>query len=363
MENLIISISAFLLIISVMVFIHEWGHFYVARLSGVKVDVFAIGFGKTLWSIVDSKGTEWKINILPLGGYVKMFGDVGPTSNPDTAKINDMTDDEKKLSFFHKTLLQKALIVFAGPLMNYILAFVVMIIILITYGDKSFSNKIAGIEHSSPAAEAGILIGDVIESVNGEKVKNMIDVKDIINKNKDSKPISLIILREDLHLKISLTPTAIPIPKSNIIYYRIGVMPQEEIIYYSPIDAFLIATDRILMLNHLMVDSLIKLVSGNASMEELGGPIKIAQISGEAARSGIQSFLTLLVILSLNLGLMNLIPIPGLDGGHLMYYAINAISGKAMPQKIEEMGIKLGMVLLVSILVFVTYNDIFNLFK
>ena len=363
MENLIISISAFLFIISIMVFVHEWGHFYVARLCGVKVDVFAIGFGKTIWSIFDSKGTEWKVNILPLGGYVKMFGDAGPASNADNVKINAMTEDERKLSFFHKTLFQKTLIVFAGPLMNYILAFVIMSVLLMSYGDKSFSSRIAGLEEDSPAAQAGILVGDVIESVNGQKVKNMIAVKEIISQNRDDQPISLIVSRGDSKLEISVMPKRVQLPASNIINYRIGVMPTEESIHYSSVDAFLLAADRIFMLNNLMIDGLIKLISGGGSMEELGGPIKIAQISGEAAKSGMQSFLMLFVILSLNLGLMNLLPIPGLDGGHLMYYAIHAISGRSIPQKIQEIGIKFGMILLVSLLVFITYHDIFSLFK
>jgi regulator of sigma E protease len=346
-----------------MVFIHEWGHFYVARLCGVKVDVFAIGFGKTICSIFDNKGTEWKINILPLGGYVKMYGDAGPASNPDKTIVDSMTDDQKKLSFFHKSLLQKTLIVFAGPFMNYILAVVVMMIILVSYGDKTLSSKVAGLEAESPAAQAGILIGDVIQSVNGQKVPDMIEVKNIINKNRENKPMSFTVLRGDAEIEIWVTPKKIQIPGSNVIHYRIGVIPTEELIYYSLIDSFLMATERIILLNNMMIEGIIKLISGRGSMEELGGPIKIAQISGEAAKNGMQSFLTLLVILSINLGLMNLLPIPGLDGGHLMYYAISAISGRAIPKKIEEIGIKFGIILLMSLLVFVTYNDILGLFK
>lgn len=362
MENLIISISSFLLVISIMVFIHEWGHFYVARLCGVKVDVFAIGFGKTLWSRTDKKGTEWKVNILPFGGYVKMFGDAGPASNADLAKVKGMTEDEKKISFFHKSLLQKALIVFAGPLMNYILAFVVMAIILMTYGDNSFSNKIAGMEEGGPASAAGIMIGDVIESVNGQKVANMLEVKEMISNSRENKPISLTILRGNSQLEIVLTPKKIALPSGEFTY-RIGVVPAEEVIHYSLVDSLLNAGTRVFILNNVMTDGLVKLLSGNGSMADVGGPIKIAQISGEAAKHGIQSILILLVILSLNLGLMNLLPIPGLDGGHLAYYAINAITGKPIPQKVQEIGIRIGFILLISLLVFVTYNDILGLFK
>ena len=362
MENLIISISAFLILISIMVFIHEWGHFYVARLCGVKVDVFAIGFGKTLWSRTDRKGTEWKVNILPFGGYVKMFGDAGPASNADLSKVKAMTEDEKKISFFHKSLLQKALIVFAGPLMNYILAFVVMAIILMTYGDKSFSNKIAGMEQDGPAAVAGIMIGDVIESVNDQKVANMLEVKEMISNSRENKRISLTILRGNSQIEIAVMPKKIPLPSGEFTY-RIGVVPAEEIIHYSLVDSFLNAGTRVFILNNVMIDGLVKLLSGNGSMEDVGGPIKIAQISGEAAKHGIQSILILTVILSLNLGLMNLLPIPGLDGGHLFYYAINAITGKPIPYKVQEMGIRIGFILLISLLVFVTYNDILGLFK
>jgi regulator of sigma E protease len=362
MENFIIATLSFLLVILIMVFIHEWGHFYVARLCGVKVDTFAIGFGKTIWSKFDSKGTEWKINILPFGGYVKMFGDLGPASSPDDEKIQSMSQEEKNVSFFHKPLWQKALIVFAGPLMNYLLAFVVMVVIVATYGEKTFSNKIAALEENGPAAEAGIIVGDIIDKVNGQKVYNMIQVKEIIGKSREDHQVAVKIVRDGNELNFELQPKK-TLLKSGEVTYRIGVVPSEETIYYSLTDAIANGYNKIILLNGLIIDGLISLVTGNSSIDELGGPIKIAQISGEAAKHGIESFLTLLVLLSLNLGLMNLLPIPGLDGGHLMYYSINAIFGRPLSIKIQEMGIKIGFILLIGLLIFVTYNDIFNLLK
>ncbi len=362
MENLIISISAFILVISIMVFIHEWGHFYIARLCRVKVDVFAIGFGKTIWSKFDSKGTEWKINILPLGGYVKMFGDAGPASNADLSKVKLMNEEEKQISFFHKKLSQKALIVLAGPLMNYLLAFFVMMIILVTYGETTLSTKIAALEDNGSADKAGILVGDVIESVNNHKVDNMLEVKRLISHNNEEKSISLKILRGDFKLDIVVVPKKVQLPSGEFTY-RIGVIATDALTHYSLFDSFIKAADKIFLLNNLMINGLIDFFSGKGSVEDLGGPIRIAQISGEAAKHGMQSFLTLLVILSLNLGLMNLLPIPGLDGGHLMYYAINGILGKPLPYKMQELGIKVGIIILVSLLVFVTYHDIFTIFK
>jgi regulator of sigma E protease len=362
MENFIISTLAFLLIISIMVFIHEWGHFYVARLCGVKVDVFAMGFGKTIWSRNDSKGTQWKINILPFGGYVKMFGDSGPASSPDNNAIQLMSEEEKNMSFFHKPLWQKALIVFAGPLMNYLLAFLVMVVILLSYGEKTFSSRIAELEEDGPAAKAGIIVGDIIYEVNGQKVDNMLQVREIVSSSRENHEISVKVTRDGNELNFTVIPKRITMPSGEYTY-RIGVVPTEETIYYSLTEAIANGYNRIILLNSLIIDGLISLVTGNSSIDELGGPIKIAQITGEAAKHGLESSLRLLVLLSLNLGLMNLLPIPGLDGGHLMYYGINTILRRPLSIEVQEIGIKIGFMLLITLLIFVTYNDIFTLLK
>jgi regulator of sigma E protease len=360
MQEFIISLFAFLLVIFIMVFIHELGHFVVARLCGVKVDTFAIGFGKTIWSKTDSKGTEWKINILPLGGYVKMFGDSGPASDADIDKINDMTDNEKSLSFFHKKLWQKALVVFAGPFMNYVLAFVVMVGLLFCYGDRTISTKVAGVEQGSPAEKSGVVIGDVITSINGQKVNDMFEVRNIINSQRDNKELRVTVNRNNSEQNILILPAKTTMKNGESIL-RIGVVGSEQSIHYGAIESIKNAAVKIYVLNAFMVDGLIKMLSGEGSKEDVGGPIKIAKITGEAAKGGLQPFLGLLVLLSLNLGLLNLLPIPGLDGGHLMYYLINAVIGKPLPQRLQTIGIKIGFILLISLMIFVTINDIFSL--
>lgn len=362
MLNFFISLFSFLLIVTIMVFIHELGHFYVARLCKVKVDIFAIGFGKTLWSKIDKHGTEWKINLLPLGGYVKMFGDAGPASDIDIQKINSMTKVEQSQTFFHKKLWQKTLIVFAGPLMNYVLAFIVMIFILALYGDQTISTKVNAVEENSPAAQAGIIAGDIIVSVNSYHVRNFFELKNIINNIRHDKPIAISILRNENKIDMIVSPIKMTLPNGQEIS-KIGVIGSVENVHYTFFESISNAAEKIYMLNLMMLDGVIKLLSGNGSKEELGGPIKIAQITGEAAKHGMQSFLGLLVLLSINLGLLNLLPIPGLDGGHLFYYLIHAVIGRPINVRVQEMSIKLGFLLLISLMIFVTYNDILGLFK
>lgn len=362
MMDLVISVISFIGMVLIMVTIHEWGHFYFARFFKVKVDVFAVGFGKTIWSRFDKYGTEWKINLLPLGGYVKMFGDAGPASNPDNELLRSMTQEEKEKSFFYKKLWQKGLIVFAGPLMNYLLAFVVMIFLTAVYGDKNISNKVGAVEEQSPAAKAGIIPGDTIISVNNKEIQNFIEIREVLDQLINSKKVPIIVNRNGEEIQFLIEPVEI-MSSAGGKRYKIGVVADIVDVHYSLGESVIHAAYKIYFLNSLMVDGIGKLLSGNGSTEELGGPIKIAQISGEAARSGIQTFLGLLVLLSINLGLVNLLPIPGLDGGHLMYYTLNAVSGRPLPQKIQELGFKLGFLALISLLVFVTYNDILNLLK
>lgn len=362
MDNFIVSLISFLVMILVLVFFHELGHFGMARLCGVKVEVFAVGFGKTILSKLDRYGTKWEVKMLLFGGYVKMFGDAGPASNADAPRIAAMTEEEKKISFAHKSLLQKALIVFAGPLMNYLLAFVLMFSILFFYGGKSISNQVFQVEELSPAAEAGLAPGDIISKVNGQTVHNMFEIKEILNKNREGYEVSIVIKRNELEKTISLRPKKVILP-DNSSTYMIGVSAKEIAVQYSFVEAIVNGAKQVYFLNLLMVEGLFKLISGHGSKEDLGGPIKIAQIAGQAMKSGVQSFLSIMSLLSLNLALMNLLPVPGLDGGHLMYYAFNAIAGKPIPQKLQETGIKIGLLLLIFLLLFVTYNDIFSLFK
>jgi regulator of sigma E protease len=344
---MILAIFSFLLVVTIMVFIHEWGHFAVARFFKVKVETFAIGFGKSLWSRQDKKGTIWTINLLPLGGYVKLFGDAGPASESDLEKINSLSDEEKSQTFFHKKLWQKALIVLAGPLMNYFLAFIVAFFLLAFYGEMSLSTTISQIAENSPAAKAGLQIKDEIIKVNNQKVTNLFELKKILLDNRKDT-ILLTYKRAGEEKEILMTP------EDN----KIGVMAEEIRLNYNFIESFEKAVLKVYYLNKMIFEGIILLISGEGSKDDLGGPIKIAHITGEAFQAGLEVFLQLLVLLSVNLALVNLLPIPGLDGGHLFYYFIQAISGKPISLKFQNLGIKIGFLLLISLLIFVTINDL-----
>jgi regulator of sigma E protease len=214
---------------------------------------------------------------------------------------------------------------------------------------------------NSPIAEkSGIVVGDVITSINGREVHDMFEVRNIINSQRDNKELKITVNRNDTQQNLSVVPSKITMKNGEVIL-RIGVVGSEESIHYGAIESIQNAAIKIYVLNAFMVDGLFKMLSGNGNKEDVGGPIKIAKITGEAAKGGMQSFLGLLVLLSLNLGLLNLLPIPGLDGGHLMYYLINAVIGKPLPQRVQTVGIKIGFILLISLMIFVTINDILSL--
>jgi regulator of sigma E protease len=364
--NIIIhNFFSFVLIISLIVFIHEYGHFIVARICNVKVTEFSIGFGKKLFSFYDKKNTEWKFCLLPFGGYVKMYGDRNGASTPDYELIKNMSDEDKKISFISKNVYQRMAIVGAGPIANFILAIIIFTFLFKINGSNKILPIVDEVIKESPASVAGIKQGDEIIAINNKEIKDFDEVRSIIVTG----------LEEELIFKIKRANDIIEISVKPIIQERtdflnetvkirtVGIassqMFHQELSLYR---SFLIANKETYNISVAVLKTLKQLITGKRSVKELGGPIKIAKYSGKTIEQGFQVVIWFMALISINLGIMNLLPIPVLDGGHLFYYIIEAIRGKPLSQKLQQIGFNIGFSLVITLMIFTTINDILNLF-
>ncbi len=359
--------ASFIFILSVIVFVHEFGHYIVAKWCGVKVVTFSIGFGKEIYGWNDTSGTRWKFSLLPFGGYVKMFGDEGAASTPDEEKIEDMTEEEKKVSFHHKPLWQKALVVAAGPAANFLLTIVIMTVFLYIGGISSTEPVVGEIIPDTPAEEAGLKPGDRILSVDGERVRVFADIPNKIVTNLGD-PVELHLLRDGEELTLNITPIEYddkdalgnPITRPLIGFKSQKIEVRDIAIH----EAVWEATKRTYTLCEMSLRFLGQMITGERSAKDLKGPVGIAQLSGQVTQSGdttgetVRMILWFMAMLSANLGLINLLPIPLLDGGHLTYYAIEGVRGRPMADKFQDYGYKLGFAILFSLMAFTLFNDI-----
>ena len=362
-------ILPFLLLILVVVFIHEYGHYYFAKRYGVGVTDFSIGFGKEIFGWNDKSGTRWKICWIPLGGYVKFFGDRNVFSQADQEKILEKYDaNERKKLFVLKPLYQRALIVFGGPLANFLLALVIFFSIYTFIGKDFTSAVINEVQKDSPAMLGGLKENDIILEIDGNEVKSIMDVSkfitlsiaDVIDfKVKRSydelllKVKPKIILSEDnLGNKINKRIVGIKLgPYNNEInHVRLG---PAQAIYHAAYEVYYVSISSLKYVGGMII--------GKADTSQLGGPIRIAKISGQVAEFGILAFISMMAYISISLGLVNLFPIPMLDGGHLMFYAFEKILGRPLSQKTQEGFFRIGMFLLLSLMFFTTFNDLKDL--
>ena len=362
-------ILPFLLLILVVVFIHEYGHYYFAKRYGVGVTDFSIGFGKEIFGWNDKSGTRWKICWIPLGGYVKFFGDRNVFSQADQDKILEKYDaNERKKLFVLKPLYQRALIVFGGPLANFLLALVIFFSIYTFIGKDFTSAVINEVQKDSPAMLGGLKENDIILEIDGNEVKSIMDVSkfitlsiaDVIDfKVKRSydelllKVTPKIILSEDnLGYKINKRIVGIKLgPYNNEInHVRLG---PAQAIYHAAYEVYYVSISSLKYVGGMII--------GKADTSQLGGPIRIAKISGQGAEFGILAFISMMAYISISLGLVNLFPIPMLDGGHLMFYAFEKILGRPLSQKTQEGFFRIGMFLLLSLMFFTTFNDLKDL--
>ena len=359
----------FILLIIVVVFVHEYGHYYFARRYGVGVTDFSIGFGKELFGWNDKSGTRWKICLIPLGGYVKFFGDRNVFSQSDRDEIlKRYKEEDRKKLFTLKPLYQRSLIVFGGPLANFILAVIIFLMINMFAGKDFTPAMIDEVKKDSPAYTAGLKKNDVILSIDNNDVKSILDVSKYITLS-TAEFIDFEVSRYDQKILVKVRPDFIDSEDSlgnkvkkrmigitllpynnNVNHKKLGPI---KAMYYSLTEVYFVTTSTLKYLGTI--------ITGKGDSSQLGGPIRIAKISGQVAEFGIIPFLSMMAYISISLGLINLFPIPLLDGGHLMFYGIEKILGRPLSEKTQEGFFRIGMFLLLSLMFFATYNDLKDL--
>jgi regulator of sigma E protease len=343
------------------VFIHEFGHYIVAKLCGVKIVAFSIGFGKELFGWNDRSGTRWKVSALPLGGYVKMFGDASAVSNADEDAIEQMSEEERKLTFHYKPLYKKIPIVAAGPIANFLLTITIFTYFIMTVGLPSADPIIGDIMPDSPALAAGLKTGDRVLKINDDAVTSFNDIPYLISTNLGT-PVTLLIERDKKEMSLTMTPKEVEDDDGlgNKVKHPVIGIKSIEIKYEDVglVQAIGESVHRTTMICASTIKVIGQMATGKRSPEGLKGPVGIAQLSGQATDKDFHTALWLIAMLSANLGLVNLFPVPMLDGGHLAYYIAEALRGRPLAQKVQEYGFKLGFIVLSTLMAFTLFNDL-----
>ncbi|MDR3425715.1 MAG: RIP metalloprotease RseP [Alphaproteobacteria bacterium] len=353
----------FLVVISVIVFVHEFGHFWVARRCGIRIESFSIGFGPPLFGWTDKLGTRWQVACLPFGGYVKMFGDADPASTPD-ASVKTMTEEEKKVSFFHQSVGKRMAVVAAGPATNYLFAILVLAVLFVFQGQPFTPPVVSSLQANSVAAQAGLQPGDKIVSIDGVKIDRFEDIKREIGMNSGT-PVHVVVERNGAAQTFTLTPEITVITDRFGSEHRIGrigiVSDKLDHKKWPPLKAVGQATIETWHITSDTLKAVGQMIMGTRGGDEIGGPLRIAEMSGHVAKDGAWALVWFMAVISINLGLINLFPVPLLDGGHLMFYAFEKIAGHPLNEKAQEIGMRIGLTLVVSLMVFATWNDLVHL--
>jgi regulator of sigma E protease len=349
---------SFLFILTVIVFAHELGHYLVARRNGVRIEVFSIGFGPELFGWYDKSGTRWKLSLLPLGGYVKMFGERAASGKADEQAL---TAEEQAVSFHHKSLGQRAAIVAAGPVANFLLAIVILATMFATVGEPFTPTDVGNIVPDSAAEQAGLQPGDVVMRIDGRKVSRFEDIQQIVRMS-PRVPLRLTVQRDGQELTVTAVPQASEMTDRFGNKHEIGLLGVSRMgnayIRHDPATAVWRAANQTVSLSYFTLQAVGQMLVGSRSAEDLGGPIRIAQMSGQVAESSLIDVFWFLAVLSINLGLINLFPIPMLDGGHLLFYGAEAIRGRPLSDRVVEYGFRVGLGLVLTLFIFVTYQDL-----
>jgi len=358
--SLWVILLAFVCAIGPLVFIHELGHYLVAKLFGVGAEVFSIGFGREIVGWTDRSGTRWKVGWLPLGGYVRFIGDMNPASAPE-AGGEDVPEELRSRSFHHKPVWQRFLIVLAGPLANFLLAILIFAAFFAAFGVPRTPNTIGLVQPGSVAARAGLQAGDRISSIAGQQVDSFEDLQRIV------------VLRPGEHVRVTLERSGRQVPLELTLGAReerdrfgqsfriglLGVMATGRVMERLPVAELVpAATGYTIALTRSMIDGVVQITTGRRSAKDLGGPLKIAQIAGQQASLGAFEFIQLLALFSINLGFINLLPVPMLDGGHLFFYAVEAVRRRPVSLQVQDWAFRGGLALILALLLFTTINDL-----
>ncbi len=363
LSNSLSYIVPFLVVLTVLVFVHELGHYLVARMNGVRVEVFSIGFGPELFGWFDRAGTRWKLSAIPLGGYVKMFGDADPMSMPGD-RVVAMTAAEREVSFHHKRLMQRVAVVAAGPAANFVFSLVVLSVLFATVGQPFTPADVGRVQPGSAAEAAGIKAGDVIAAIDGDQIARFEDVQRLVRLNTGT-PMHMVMRRDGQPVAITVTPRMEKLTDRFGNEHRLGLLGIErsgvDYVRRDPATAMWQAGVETSNLVTGTLEAVWQMVIGVRNTDELGGPVRIAQMSSEVWQGGVVALIWFMSVLSVNLGLINLFPIPVLDGGHLLFYAAEAIRGRPLGQRAQEYGFRVGLALVLTLMVFATWNDVVHL--
>jgi regulator of sigma E protease len=367
-HGLIGYIIPFLFVLTIVVFFHELGHFLVARWAGVKVLTFSLGFGPELLGFNDRHGTRWKVSAIPLGGYVKFFGDDSEASTPSSDALHAMTDEERKVSFHGKKVGPRAAIVAAGPIANFLLAIVIFATLFTFFGKPSQTARVDSVQENSAAATAGFKPGDIVTAIDGSAIESFTEMQRIVS-TKAGTPLVFTVKRGDAVVTLNGTPQLREIKDSFGNAHRVGVLgitratgPGDTVTQpVNPATAVWLGVKETWFVVDRTIAYIGGIFTGRENADQVGGPIRIAQISGQVATIGLSALIHLAAVLSVSIGLLNLFPVPLLDGGHLLFYAVEAIRGKPLSERSQELGFRVGLALVLMLMLFATYNDILHL--
>jgi len=350
---------AFLFVLSGVVFVHELGHFWVARRCGVKVMAFSIGFGREIFGFNDKHGTRWKFCLIPLGGYVKMLGDEDEAS---TSVDKSLAQDDLKHAFHTQPVWSRIAIAAAGPIANMIFAIIVYAGIFMSVGQSMTAPVVGGVMQGSTAEEIGLQAGDRFVEVNGEAITRFEQLPKLVQMSLD-KPLVMTIERQGKEFTVEASPKVVEIKDrfGNIEkILRMGIYSSGETVFerQGPVSAVVASVEKTSSIITDTFTAIGQMIRGVRGTDELGGPIRIAEVSAEAAKAGILPLIAMMAFLSVNLGLINLLPIPMLDGGHLLFYSFEVILGRPLPERVQDIGLRIGIALVATMMIFATWNDI-----
>ena len=358
----------FLFVLSLVVFFHELGHFLIARCCGVRILVFSIGFGPEIIGFNDRYGTRWKISAIPLGGFVKFFGDENAASTPDSAAAASMDAGERAQSFMFQPVLKRAAIVVAGPLSNFLLAIVIFAAVFMLYGKQTMTARVDSVQPGSAAAAAGFEAGDLVVAIDGHAIDSFAEMQRVVSASA-GEALEIAVERNGTQRVLTATPALKEVKDNFGNVQRIGILGISRSMAPEDLKLHPMSPPRAIWMSFTETWSVIDrtlgyiggVISGREAASQLGGPIRIAQMSGQVASFGFVPLIQLAAVLSISIGLLNLFPIPLLDGGHLLFYLIEGVRGRPLSERAQEVGFRIGLAIVLMLMIFATFNDIVHL--